>query len=302
MKTKHKSSLQEKFTLFDVMIYVIYTLFAFVCIYPFYYIFINTISDNSLVARGHVMFYPIGIHFENYIQIFTLDELFNATLISIARTLLGTALSLISASFMGYAFSRREYLGRKFWYRFTIATMYFNAGIIPWFLNMRMLGLTNNFLGYILPALAAPYYLILVKTYIESIPATLEESAEIDGAGYLVRYMKIILPLSKPILATIAIFAAVGQWNSFMDTVYLMTDDSLFTLQFLLFRYLNQATTLTQMMQSSGGDVVVNTATDLTPTAIRFTITIVATVPVLIVYPFFQRHFVKGIMLGAVKG
>jgi ABC-type glycerol-3-phosphate transport system permease component len=141
-----------------------------------------------------------------------------------------------------------------------------------------------------------------VKTYIESIPPTLEEAAEIDGAGYFKRYLFIALPLSKPILATIAVFSAVGQWNSFMDTVYLMTDESLFTLQFVLYRYLNEAAQLAELMRRGAnlGDVISSRA--MTPVAVRFTVASVTIIPILLAYPFFQRYFEKGLMLGAVKG
>jgi len=179
--------------------------------------------------------------------------------------------------------------------------MYFNAGIIPWYLNMRMLGLINNFLAYILPAVCVPFFVILVKTYIESIPESLEEAAEIDGAGYLMRYLRIILPLTRPIIATIAIFAAVGQWNSFMDTVFLVTKKELYTLQFILYQYLNEANYLADQMRQNPNFINVAATYKLTPVAVRFTVSIITVMPILLVYPFFQKYFVKGIMIGAIK-
>ena len=288
--------------MFDVFIYCIYGLFAFVCIFPFYYIVINTISNNEMVASGLVLFFPRGIHFDNYFQVFQIKGIYSAAFISLSRTVVGTLISVLSASFIGYAMTKREYWHRKFWYRFIIITMYFNAGLIPWYLTMRNLSLTNNFLAYVLPSLCGPFNMILVKTYIESIPASLEESSEVDGAGYLKRYFWIILPLAKPILATIAIFSAVGQWNSFMDTVFLMTKDSLFTLQFILYKYLNSINSLAEMMKRNPTFTNASAATMLTPVAVRFTVSVVTVIPILLVYPFFQRFFVKGIMIGAVKG
>jgi putative aldouronate transport system permease protein len=204
---------------------------------------------------------------------------------------------------VAYGVSRKELFGRKFVYRFFIITMYFNAGLIPWYLNMRNLHLTNNFLAYIIGVISA-FNLILVKTYIESIPDSLHESAEIDGAGYLVIFFRIMLPLCLPILATIAIFTAVGHWNSFMDTLMLMRNEKLFTLQYLLWQYLNEATALARNIQAmmAQGMAVVDTSTMLTPTAVKMTIAMVVTLPVLFVYPFFQKYFVRGIMIGAVKG
>ncbi|MEA4889120.1 MAG: carbohydrate ABC transporter permease [Clostridiaceae bacterium] len=296
---KFQKSKTDRLT--DVLIYTGFGLFAFLCFFPFYYIIINTISDNTLVSAGKILFLPHGIHLENYKQVFLIKGLLNATVISLSRTVLGTAMSALAATVLGYAFSRPEYWKRKFWYRFLIITMYFNAGIIPWYLNMRMLGLINNFLAYILPAVCVPFYVILVKTYIESIPESLEEAAEIDGAGYLMRYLRIILPLTRPIIATIAIFAAVGQWNSFMDTVFLVTKKELYTLQFILYQYLNEANYLADQMRQNPNFINVAATYKLTPVAVRFTVSIITVMPILLVYPFFQKYFVKGIMIGAIK-
>jgi putative aldouronate transport system permease protein len=296
--------IKQKINGMDIGIYAATLIFTLLCFYPFYYVFINTISDNDLVARGDVVLYPLGLQFRNYQEIFKIKELPNATLVSIARTVAGTMFTLLSSAFLGYCMTKHEYWHRKFWYRFIIITMYFNAGVIPWYLLMHTLKLTNNFFGYILPALVSPFNLILIKTYIESIPVSLEESAEIDGAGYITRFVKITLPLAQPIIATIAVFAAVGQWNSFMDTVYLMTDSRYFTLQFLLYKFLKETDQLANMMRNSVGAnaAAIVSAQQLTPMGVRFTVTMVTIIPILLVYPFFQRYFVKGIMIGAVKG
>ena len=166
-----------------------------------------------------------------------------------------------------------------------------------------MLGLTNTFWAYIIPGIVAPYNIILVKTYIESIPAELEESAQIDGATNMMIFRKIIWPLSKPILATIAIFGAVGHWNSFTDSLILMQSaPNLYTLQHRLYIYLNTASNLSALMESGGqiSDTVLKSA--LSAKVIKYTISMVTVIPILVVYPFMQRYFEKGIMLGAVKG
>ena len=181
--------------------------------------------------------------------------------------------------------------------------MYLNAGIIPWYLNMSMLGLTNNYLAYILPGIMVPYNLILVKTYIESIPPSLEESAQLDGAGYWQRFSKIILPLSKPILATIAIFGAVNNWNSFQDSLILMQGaPKLYTLQHRLYIYLNQSSNLSSLMSGSGSvsSSAVENLSNMK--VIKYTVATVSVIPILAFYPFMQRYFEGGIMLGAVKG
>lgn len=285
---------------FNIVNYLIFGIFTLICIFPFYYLFINTISANNISSKGLITFYPQGIHFTNYVQVFKLNGFGNAFLVSVARTAIGTAGTVICSAFLGYLFTKNMW-ARKFWYRFVVVTMYFNAGLIPWFINMNNLHLTDNFLGYVLPAIVQPFNIILVKTYIESTPASLQEAAQIDGAGYLRTFFSIVLPLIKPILATVAIFAAVGQWNSFQDTLLLMHDKSLYTLQFILYKYLSEATSVAQLIRSSPG-----AAQDLvamqTPTSVRMTVSVISVLPILMVYPAFQSFFVKGIMIGAVKG
>lgn len=288
--------------LFDIINYTIFALFAFVCVYPFYYIFINTISNNKLSEKGGIVWIPKGIHFKNYMDAFKIPGLGQAVFISVSRTVIGTLLIVVIAAFLGYMFSRETLWKRKLWYRFVVLTMYFNAGIIPWYLTMMNLKLTNNFLGYILPTLVSPFYIILTKTYIESIPKELQEAAECDGAGVLTIFYKIMLPVCKPILATVAIFAGVGHWNSFQDTLLLMTQEKYYTLQFVLYRYLQSSQSLSAIVNATAGNAEAMLANAQTQTSIRMTVTIIVALPIMMIYPFFQRFFVKGIMIGAVKG
>jgi putative aldouronate transport system permease protein len=296
--------MKEKKSLFDVVFdmvnYTGFGLFALACIFPFYYIFINTISDNRMVSAGLITFFPQGIHFRNYIDVLKLNAIPRAALVSVARTVIGTALNTVCTAWMAYAISRRELWHRKFVYRYFIVTMYLSAGLIPWFLTYIKLGLTNNFLAYII-GLVSAFNMILIKTFIESIPTSLEESAEMDGAGYLIRFSRIMFPLCKPILATCAIWTAVGHWNSFMDTIILMQDSRLYTLQYVLWLYLHEAELLAKQMEAAI-QVGMDPSMLLTPTAVKMSIAMIVTLPVLFIYPFFQRYFVKGIMIGAVKG
>ena len=234
----------------------------------------------------------------------SVNDVGTALQVTVARTLIGTVLMVLASGFVGYLVTKQEMWGRKIWYRLLVVTMYFNAGLIPWYLNMSMLGLTDNFLAYIIPGIVAPYNIILVKTYIESIPGELEESAQMDGATYMTIFRKIIWPLSKPILATIAIFGAVGNWNSFTDSLILMPNSpQLHTLQHKLYTYLNAASNLKRMMNSGSGSVSGAAAENvLNAKTIKYTISMVTVIPILMVYPFMQRYFEKGIMLGAVKG
>jgi len=288
---------------FNIVNVTLFLIFTLICVFPFYYIFINSISDNSLAAKGAILLYPKGIHFENYVEVFKLKSIGSAAAVSVARTVLGTLLTLLGSSFLGYAFAKKEYWKRKFWYRYVVVTMYFSAGIIPWFVTMKGIGLYNSFLAYILPTVVSPFYVILFKTYIEQIPPSLEESVQLDGGGYAVRYFKIILPLSMPILATIAVFSCSAQWNAFLDTLLLVRDQELYTLQFILYQYLSETEALAAQMRSSQGTVGSAAANYvLTATSVRMTVTFVIILPILFVYPFFQRYFVSGIMIGAIKG
>ncbi len=292
---------EEIYNVFNIAFFII---FAFICVYPFYYLIINSISNNSASAAGSVNWFPTGIHWENYRQVFGLEGLGQAGFISLARTVIGTALTVIASAFLGFMFTQKKMWHRQFWYRFVVITMYFNAGLIPMFITMKNLGLTNNFWVYVLPAIVQPFNIILVKTFVESIPDSLQEAAEMDGAGTLTVFRKIVLPMCTPILATVAIFSAVGQWNSFQDTLIYMTDSKLYSLQYLLYTYINQANALAASVKASSGTAlnVAALATQQTPTSIRMTVSVIVVLPILFVYPFFQRFFVKGMMLGAVKG
>ena len=299
---KYKTSVGDKVV--SVITYVVYSFFALVCVYPFYYVFINTISSNDLSKRGKIILYPREIHFENYKSVMDIPGLFHAFEISILRTVIGTILTVIVAAFLGYMFTRETLWKKKLWYRFVIATMYFNAGIIPWFLTMDNLGLRNSFWAYIFPMIVSPFYIVLCKTFVESVPKELQEAAELDGAGTLRIFWSVIRPVIKPIIATVAIFAAVNQWNAFQDTLLLITDPKLYTLQFMLYNYINSASSLKSVISSTGSSAsaAATLAHAATTTSVRMTVTVIVVTPIILVYPFFQRYFTKGIMIGAVKG
>lgn len=289
---------------FQVINILIFAIFAIICAYPFYYLIINSISANDLSASGKVNFLPHGFQLENYVKVFQLNGLGTAAMVSLGRTVIGTICTVLASVYLGFMFTQQRMWHRKLWYRFMVITMYFNAGLIPMYMTMKTLHLTNSFWVYIIPAIVQPFNIIMAKTYVESIPPALQEAAEIDGAGTMTVFAKVILPTCKPIMATIAIWSAVGQWNSFQDTLIYITDQKLYSLQYLLYTYLNQASSLATMVQQSGGNVsaVANLATQQTPTSIRMTISVIVVLPILSVYPIFQKSFVKGIMIGSVKG
>ena len=300
---KNKQKLSRGDIAFNIINYAVFVLITLACIFPFYYLFINTISDNELVRLGQIQLYPRGIHFENYVQVLKIPGIMDALFVSIARTVLGTIWTVGGCAFLGYLCTKQEMWLRKVWYRLIIITMYFSAGLIPWYMNLRMLGFLDNFWVYVIPGLVSPYNVILVKTFIEALPPSLEESATLDGAGYMRVFLNVIIPLITPILATLCIFSAVGQWNSFTDTMMLMPSGKYYTLQFLLYKYQNEASSLAALVRSTqDSSSLANLATKQTALSVRMTVAMVVTFPILLVYPFFQRYFVKGIMIGAVKG
>ena len=220
MKKKRHAGLGE--IAFSAGNYLLMLVFTLLCIFPFYYLFINTISDNTLVSKGLITFFPKGIHFANYKKIFEIRGLVNSLMISVARTVLGTFLTLFGTTFLGYAFSRKELWHRTWCYRFVIVTMYFNAGIIPWYINMKNLGLTNNFLAYIIPGIVSPFSLVLFKTYVESIPPSLEESAQLDGAGKWQQFKCITLPLIRSTMSVTVLFRIISAMRVY-DLIVAMT-------------------------------------------------------------------------------
>ena len=284
--------------------YLLMLLITFICIYPFWYIIIYSFSEPGLVDVNPPVFLPRGFSFSNYRDIFELQCFFHALLISVLRTVLGTAGAVLSCSFLGYLFTKNEMPARKWVYRFLILTMYVNGGMISTFIVIKSYGLLNNFWVYILPMLISAYNIVLIKTYVEQLPQSLEESARLDGAGYVRVFTAIILPLSKPIIATVAVFVAVGQWNSWFDNhIYTRGTESLTTLQYLLYNYLNEAQRLAEQIKNSvnsGG--ISQMVSTISSKGVRMTITVLASLPIFLVYPFMQKYFVKGIMVGAVKG
>ena len=223
----HDSVSRKIFNVFNILFFlVIITL----CLYPLWYIFIQSLSSGPLAVNA--VAWPINFTLKNYADVFKSGDVPHAFLISVLRTSIGTACTLLACMLLGYLFSKEDMPLRKVMYRILIITMYVSGGLIPTYLVYKAYRLTNSFLVYILPAVVDAYYVILIKTYVEQLPISVEESAMIDGAGTMCIFLKIILPMSLPIVATIAIYASVGQWNSWFDNhIYTRGNDSLTTLQ-----------------------------------------------------------------------
>ena len=284
-------------SVFQICMIIFFSLLFFICFYPFWYIFIVSISDSAASQKTVVSFLPVQVTLENYRQIFRLQGIWSAFVVSVLRTVIGTVITLCFTSIFAYTLTKKKLPGRKHFYRFVVISMYLNAGLIPWYLTMRNIGMKDTFLVYVIPGAVAAYNLVLIKTYIESISPSLEESALIDGAGYFTIYAKIIMPICLPILAAVTVFSAIGQWNQWYDNLLLVGGNSLKTLQLTLLEYLRKSINAAKEAQNGlAGEIPV------APMTTRMTITMVATLPILIVYPAMQKYFIKGILVGAVKG
>lgn len=296
---KNQHSLGER--IFDKFNYVFMALFSFICIYPFYYVFIYSISEPRLAQKG-IYLWPGNFNIDAYIKIFSLNTIPHAFLVSVEKTVIFTVLCVYFSAMLSYLFTKHSMPYRKLMYRIVISSMYLNSGLIPWYITMKTYGLRNSFLLYVLPGIINAFYIILVKTYIEQLPASLEESAQIDGAGFMTVFNRIIFPLSKPIIATVAVYASVGCWNYWIDNYLLVEKASLQTIQVILYGYLNEAQSLSQDLAAMTANSGSGRQLQLSPETIKMSITVISVLPIILVYPFLQKNFIKGIMLGAVKG
>lgn len=283
------------------------TIFMLLCVYPFWNVFINSIATKEEAVRG-VYFFPKEPTFKIYKDLLYDGTFLHSVFISVSRTVLSTAGCVVFSSMFAFLITQEDLPHRKLIYRYAIITMYVSGGIIPWYLVMKIYGLYNNFLVYVLPNLLGVYYCILIKTYIESLPQSLLEAARIDGASFFTLFFKVVFPLSKPILATVALYQAVGQWSSYQDNYLLVQRADLQTVQMTLFNYINNAEAVARAMQQavqSGAnivDIAQDNANNATGDSVRNATTVMSMLPIMMVYPFLQKYFAKGIMLGAVKG
>lgn len=289
----------RKDLIFDTANSVLMIFIVCIMLYPFLHILAISLNEARDAAAGGIGIWPRKFSLDSYEAVFKFNQIFDAFYISVARTVIGTALALLVTSSAAYVMTRKTLVFYKVIYRFFVVSMFVSGGLIPTFMLYRNIGLYDTFLVYILPGAFSVFYMILFRTYFIQLPRELEESAFLDGAGELQIFIKIMLPLSLPIMATIGLFIAVNQWNSWQDTLFFTSNEKLQTLQFVLMKVLRQAeaTSMTKHARS-----LMRKTISITPDSVRMAITIAATLPILMVYPFLQRYFVKGIVVGAVKG
>lgn len=296
-----KNSIPDK--IFDVFNYSMMVLLMIVMIYPFWNTVVISLNEAIDGIKGNLYLWPRVFTLNNYKNLFETNTLVNAFFISVSRTVLATVLNVFFSSLAAYILSRREFLLKKVLTIFLVATLYIDTGLIPQYFNYRDLGLINNYMVYIVPALIGAINVIVIRTFIYGLPDSLAESATIDGAGDFRIYFQIIIPLCKPVLATVALWVAVGAWNSWFDTyIFASSKQYLSTLQYEMMKLLSSSMIQSASVNPGIAATGATSAVTVTPNSIRASITIVAALPIIFIYPFLQKYFVAGLFVGGVKG
>ena len=279
---------------FDIFNIILLSLISLTMIFPFYYILIYSVSNPGLLGGGMIL-WPKGFSLEAYKIILSDNSVLRSIVISVARTISGPLLMILISSMAAFVLTKDTMPGVKFLRKFFVFTMYMGAGLVPAYILIKSLGMIGTFWVYIIPSAAAVFNMILIKTFIEGLPDSLQEAAVVDGANDLTLFWKIIFPLCTPVVAATGLFSAVGHWNDFMDTqIYNNMSPGLFTLQYKLFQTLASAESLAQA-KTQGNAVML-------PQSIKMAVTMITVLPIAAVYPFLQKHFAKGLLIGAIKG
>ena len=294
-KSRKKTSVADKVfvtlnTLFMIM-------FVIITLYPVLNTLAISLNDGTDALRGGIYLLPRKFTWKTYITVLQKDNLIMGAYITVARTVIGTALALFANAILAFIVSRKRFMFKKQLSLFWVITMYVNGGMIPTFLLFKTLHLTNSFWVYVIPGMFSAFNMLVIRTYMNGISDSLEESAQLDGAGYTTIFLKIISPLCKPVYATVALFVAVGQWNSWFDAMlYNRMSANLTTLQYELMKLLSSVTN-----QGNSVEAMKNAAGSVTPTSVRAAATILTMLPIICLYPFLQRYFVTGLTIGGVK-
>ena len=292
---KRKKSLSDRIFVICNTIFMI--AFVVVTLYPVLNTLAISFNDGTDALRGGIYLLPRKFTLKNYTTVLQKDNLITGAIVTVARTVIGTLLALVSNAILAFVVSRKNFLFKKQLSLFWVITMYVNGGLIPTFLLFKGLHLTNSFWVYVIPGMVNAFNMLVIRTYMNGIPDSLEESAQLDGAGYTTIFTKIISPLCKPVYATVALFVAVGQWNSWFDAMlYNRMSDKLTTLQYELMKLLSSVTN-----QGTSAEAMKNSTGTVTPTSVRAAATILTMLPIICIYPFLQQYFVAGLTLGGVK-
>lgn len=290
----------------DCIIFIVLTFLVIVTVYPFWNTIAVSFNEGLDSVKGGISLWPRKFTWQNYKVLFIDDRLFRAFGISVSRTILQTVLNVFCTSMLAYALSRKEFVLKKPLTAVLVISMYVNAGLIPSYMLIKKLGMLNSYAVYIIPNLVDIFNFILVRTYINGLPDSFVESARIDGAGEFKIFLRIIMPLIVPSIAMTCLFVAVGAWNSWFDTyLYASGKVNLHSLQYKLMEFLqssqNQSASAADANSMAVAAAAGASSSMVTPISIRASITMIATVPILIVYPFLQKYFVVGMTIGGVK-
>jgi len=297
-KNKIQRTIEDRVV--DILVHVVTFLMLVITIYPFWYVVVLSFNDGVDALRGGIYFWPRKFTLENYAQFITDAKWINAIYVSVGKTLIGTGLTIFFTCLVAYGLSAEQLKFKKFYSVVLLICMYFSGGLIPYYLSLRAYGLLNTFWVYVIPSMFSTYYCMLAISFFRELPAALKESARLDGASELTIYTRIVLPLSKPLLATLGLFAAVSQWNAWSDTAfYAPGNPDLRTLAYLM-----RSVIVQNQVDTSSRSAMMHAAahSTVTATSVQMAAMIIAVAPIMAVYPFLQKYFVKGIMLGAVKG
>nr|WP_169083996.1 carbohydrate ABC transporter permease [Paenibacillus sp. PL91]MBC9200525.1 carbohydrate ABC transporter permease [Paenibacillus sp. PL91] len=297
--------MKRQFSFFSFFNYIFLTLFGLSMIYPFIYILVYSLNDGKDSMMGALYFFPRKFTLHNYAEVFENARIWQAYKITLLRTVIGTVLHVGLCTLMAYALSKKTLPGRTFFTYYIFLPTIFSAGFIPYFITLQKLHLINSFWVYVIPMLFNFMHIVILRTFLQGIPEELEESARIDGYGDFQIFMKIILPLSGPVLATIALFIGVSHWNDWFTGAYYVSNKDLIPVQTLLQEMLSEAEALSSSMQRAaqqGGQTVNVNMAGATPESLRMALLVITVFPILCIYPFLQRYFVKGVMIGSVKG
>ncbi|MFF2094020.1 carbohydrate ABC transporter permease [Paenibacillus sp. NPDC058174] len=285
-----------------VFVYAALAVIAFTTFYPFWNAAVISLNKGMDTALGGITFWPRAFTFENYEVVFQDKRILDAFFISVMRTVIGTIASILMTAIFAYGMTKRELMGRKFYMIACIITMYFSGGLIPTFLVIRGLHLMDSFLVFIIPGLISVWNMIIFRTFFNGLPAGLEESAKIDGCGYWSTFFRIVLPLSGPVIATLALFTAVGHWNDWFYPSIYITNEKLIPIQTKLQQILNSNIMSEQMSQlDSASQSRLSSMKSITSKSLSMATMMVATLPIIMVYPFVQKYFVKGVLVGSLK-
>jgi len=282
----------------DWFLRAIMILIIFVALYPIWYTVVISFNDSSDAMRGGIYWWPRKFSFESYKTVFQDKTIMQAFLVTVCRTVLGTLSSVFFTAMVGFAFSKTQIMGHKIYMILGTITMFFGGGLIPYFILIKNIGLYDNFLVYIIPSLFNFYNMIIFMTYFRDMPAGLEESAKLDGANDFLIFVRIILPLSTPVVATIALFNGVGHWNDYFTGVMYINKSVLQPIQTYLYRVVASASASKSVVSMPAGIA----AQQVSSTSVRLATMVVTTFPIVCVYPFLQKYFVKGFMVGSIKG